>query len=195
MPGWIFETRSLRAKSRSRFKHSENPGLGSARMIGFGLPRRPKTMPGAWSTRSWSSTSLGPNGILALVLLAIAPPAFAQSQLPPAEYADTQLADPRKEAEAKALMETLRCIVCQGQSVADSDADMAGDMRALVRRRIEAGERPNEIRAWLIERYGAQITFAPPVEPATWPLWGAPIVLLLLGAILARGRFRRRKRA
>jgi cytochrome c-type biogenesis protein CcmH len=124
----------------------------------------------------------------------MAAPALAQSQLPPAEYADTQLADPRKEAEAKALMETLRCVVCQGQSVADSDAEMAGDMRALVRRRIEAGERPEDIRGWLIERYGAQISFSPPVEPVTWPLWGAPVVLLLLGAFLARGRFRRTRR-
>jgi cytochrome c-type biogenesis protein CcmH len=135
-----------------------------------------------------------PRGFAAALALAIAAPAFADSQLPPAEYADTQLADPAKEAEAKALMETLRCVVCQGQSVADSNAEIAGDMRALVRRRIEAGERPEEIRRWLIERYGAQITFSPPVEPLTWPLWGAPVLLLLLGAILARGRFRRKAR-
>ena len=128
------------------------------------------------------------------LLVLLAAPAFAQSQLPPAAYADTQLADPRKEAQAKALMETLRCIVCQGQSIADSNADMAGDMRALVRRRIEAGESPEQIRAWLIERYGAWVSYAPPVEPITWPLWAAPVVLALAGLWLARGRFRRRKR-
>jgi cytochrome c-type biogenesis protein CcmH len=128
------------------------------------------------------------------LLLTVAAPAFADSLLPPAEYADTQLADPRKEAEAKALMETLRCVVCQGQSVADSNAEMAGDMRALVRRRIEAGEGPEDIRRWLIERYGAQISFTPPVEPLTWPLWGAPVLLLLAGLFLARGRFRRKVR-
>ncbi|HYJ31283.1 MAG TPA: cytochrome c-type biogenesis protein [Allosphingosinicella sp.] len=124
----------------------------------------------------------------------LAAPAFAQSNLPPAEYAYTQLSDPRQEAQAKALMETLRCIVCQGQSIADSDADMAGDMRALVRRRIQAGERPEDIRRWLVERYGNWVSYAPPVEPVTWPLWAAPIVLLLGGLLLARGRFRRKAR-
>jgi cytochrome c-type biogenesis protein CcmH len=146
------------------------------------------------------STSLEANGwragaLFVALLLALAPaPALAQSQLPPAEYAYAQLPDPRQEAEAKALMETLRCIVCQGQSIADSDAEMAGDMRALVRRRIQAGERPEDIRRWLIERYGSQISYRPPVEPLTWPLWAAPILLLLAGLFLARGRFRKKAR-
>jgi cytochrome c-type biogenesis protein CcmH len=131
---------------------------------------------------------------LLLAALTLSAPAFAQSRLPPAAYADTQLADPRQEARAKALMETLRCIVCQGQSIADSDADMAGDMRALVRRRIEAGEEPEAIRAWLIERYGAWVSYEPPLGPATYALWAAPILLLALGAWLARGRFRGRRK-
>ncbi|HEY5723384.1 MAG TPA: cytochrome c-type biogenesis protein, partial [Allosphingosinicella sp.] len=80
--------------------------------------------------------------LLVLLALAAAAPVLAQSSLPPARYANTQLADPRQEAEAKALMETLRCLVCQGQSIADSDADLAGDMRALVRERIAAGDDP-----------------------------------------------------
>lgn len=130
-----------------------------------------------------------------LLLLAAAPaPALADSRLPPDPYAYNQLADPRQEAEAAALMQTLRCLVCQGQSIADSDAELAGDMRALVRRRIAAGERPEAIRAWLIDRYGNWVSYAPPVEPATWPLWGAPILLVLAGAWLARGRLRRRRR-
>jgi cytochrome c-type biogenesis protein CcmH len=132
------------------------------------------------------------SGAVAL-LLALAPPAHAQSRLPPADYANTQLSDPRKEAEAKALMDTLRCIVCQGQAITDSNADMAGDMRALVRRRIAAGERPEDIRRWLIERYGAWVSYQPPLAPVTWPLWAAPVLLLVAGLFLARGRFRRRK--
>jgi cytochrome c-type biogenesis protein CcmH len=128
-----------------------------------------------------------------LAFAALAAPAFAQSSLPPARYAYTQLEDPKQEAKAKALMETLRCLVCQGQSIADSDAEMAGDMRAMVRERISRGETPEQVRAWLIERYGAYVSYRPPVEPLTWPLWAAPIVLLLLGAWLARGRFRRRR--
>ena len=58
-------------------------------------------------------------------------------------------------------MEELRCLVCQGQSIADSDAELAGDMRDLVRRRIAAGEKPAAIRAWLIERYGNWISYKP----------------------------------
>ena len=121
-----------------------------------------------------------------------ATPALADSLIPPAEYAYTQLPDPKQEADAQKLMQTLRCLVCQGQSIADSDAELAGDMRALVRRRILAGETPEQIRTWLIERYGNWVTYQPPVEPITWPLWAAPILLLAGGLFLARGRFRRK---
>jgi len=133
-------------------------------------------------------------GVLILALM-LAAPAMADSRLPPADYANRQLADPKQEAAASALMHTLRCLVCQGQSIADSDADMAGDMRALVRRRIEAGEKPEDIRAWLIERYGNWVSYVPPVEPVTWPLWAAPILLVGLGWLLARGRFKRRRKS
>lgn len=129
----------------------------------------------------------------ALAVMASAP-VLADSALPPAEYANRQLADPRQEAKATALMETLRCLVCQGQSIADSDAEMAGDMRALVRRRIEAGEDPESIRAWLVQRYGDWVTYDPPLSAATAPLWALPILLIAAGLWLARGRFRRRPR-
>ena len=131
-------------------------------------------------------------GFVLLALLA-ATPAFAQSSLPPARYAYTQLEDPKQEAQAKSLMETLRCLVCQGQSIADSDAEMAGDMRAFVRESIKSGQKPEQVRAWLIERYGEWVSYKPPVEPLTWPLWAAPILFLLGGAWLARGRFRRKR--
>lgn len=131
--------------------------------------------------------------LIALALLASAP-AFADSLLPPSALANTQLPDPKQEARAKALMETLRCLVCQGQSIADSDAELAGDMRALVRRRIQAGEKPEEIRDWLIARYGNWVSYSPPVEPVTWPLWGAPILLLVAGALIARGTLKRRRK-
>ena len=130
--------------------------------------------------------------VLALLLIAVAP-AWADSNLPPDPYADTQLADPAKEAQAAALMQTIRCLVCQGQSIADSNADLAGDMRAMVRRRIEAGESPDAIRTWLVSRYGNWVSYDPPVEPVTWPLWAAPLLLLAVGAWLARARFRRRR--
>ncbi|HEV2818789.1 MAG TPA: cytochrome c-type biogenesis protein [Allosphingosinicella sp.] len=132
--------------------------------------------------------------LLFVLALAAAAPAFADSSLPPAALADTQLADPRQERQAKALMETIRCLVCQGQSIADSDAEMAGDMRDLVRRRIQAGESPESIRAWLIQRYGNWVSYDPPLEPVTWPLWGLPAILVLAGLWLARGRFKPRRR-
>jgi cytochrome c-type biogenesis protein CcmH len=115
-------------------------------------------------------------------------PALADSNLPPAYWSDRQLPDARKEAQAQALMEQLRCLVCQGQSIADSDAELAGDMRDLVRRRIAAGEKPSAIRAWLVQRYGSWISYKPTVEPAAWPLWLAPLALLIAGAVLIRRR-------
>ena len=133
------------------------------------------------------------SAIAMLLLLVVAGPVWADSSLPPDPYSYSQLPDARQEASAAALMQTIRCLVCQGQSIADSDAEMAGDMRAMVRRRIAAGERPEAIRRWLIDRYGAWVSFAPPVEPSTWPLWAAPLVLLAGGAWLARHRFRRRR--
>ena len=111
----------------------------------------------------------------------------------PAELADTQLTDGRQEASARALMETIRCVVCQGQSIADSDATMAGDMRALVRQRIRAGESAGEVRDWLIGRYGAYISYDPPFAAATWLLWLAPVLLLALGGWVARASFKRRR--
>jgi len=121
--------------------------------------------------------------------LAFAAPVLADSSLPPAPYAYRQLDDPAKEAKAKELMESLRCVQCQGQSIADSDAPIAGDMRHQVRTRIAAGEDPEAIRAWLVDRYGDYVSFAPRVTSATWPLFAAPLVLLALALVMMRRRF------
>ena len=131
--------------------------------------------------------------LLLLIALLVAAPALADSSLPPAHWANRQLPDARQEAQAKALMEELRCLVCQGQSIADSDAEIAGDMRDLVRRRIASGEQPAQIRTWLVERYGQWVSFRPSTAPVTWPLWLAPILLLGAGGILLRKRIRRRR--
>ena len=118
---------------------------------------------------------------------------LADSTLPAAKWANEQLPDAKQEAQAKALMLTLRCIVCQGQSIADSDAEMAGDMRALVRQRIAKGESPAEIRKWLVDRYGDYVTYDPPLSWLTAPLWLTPILLIVAGVIIARRSFRRRR--
>ena len=130
--------------------------------------------------------------LLFLAGLMMAAPLSADSNLPPSRWANEQLPDARQEAAATQLMQEIRCLVCQGQSIADSDAELAGDMRALVRERIAAGDRPEAVRRWLIERYGAWVSYRPPVEPLSWPLYAAPIALISAGAWLVRGRFRRR---
>lgn len=118
---------------------------------------------------------------LAALLLAAASP-----------YADAPLPDAAEEAKARALMEELRCLVCQHQSIADSDADMAGDMRAIVRERIAAGEEPAEVKAYLVERYGEFVTFNPPKSGANLLLWAAPLLFVGIGAVAAWRLFRRR---
>ena len=132
--------------------------------------------------------------LLILVSICLVAPVAAQTGLPPAPYADRQLDDPRQEAAARDLMEELRCLKCQSQSIADSNAPMAGDMRSQVREKIAAGESPEAVRSWLVERYGNWVSYNPPIASAvTWPLWIAPIVLLLAALWLARGRFRKPK--
>ena len=129
----------------------------------------------------------------ALLLLLTPVAAQADSLMPAAHYANTQLPDPAQEAKARALMDSLRCVVCQGQAIGDSDAEIAGDMRSMVRTRIAAGESPEAIRAWMIERYGEWVSYDPPLSARTWPLWFAPLILIGLGGLVARGRFRRKR--
>jgi cytochrome c-type biogenesis protein CcmH len=124
----------------------------------------------------------------------LAAPALADSNLPPSYWAYRQLPDAKQEAKAQALMQEIRCLVCQGQSIADSDAELAGDMRDLVRRRIAAGEKPEHIRSWLIERYGDWISYRPSAKPIAWPLWAAPIILLIFGGTIAASRLRRKRK-
>ena len=126
-----------------------------------------------------------------LPLLLLATQAFADTRMGAAPLANVQLADARQEQQARALMETIRCLVCQGQSIADSEAEMAGDMRSLIRERIQKGERPEAIRSWLIQRYGDWVTYEPPLSVTTIFLWGLPVLLLMLGGGLALGRIRR----
>ena len=115
-------------------------------------------------------------------------PIAAQDKLPPAPYAYRQLADPAQEAKAHALMQTLRCLQCQGQSIADSDAPIAGDMRHQVRVRIEAGEEPEVIRQQLSDSYGDYVSYAPVVNKLTWPLFAIPVLLLVVIGLVLRRR-------
>ena len=127
--------------------------------------------------------------LLTALLVVVAAPGIADSTMPPAPYANVQLEDPAQETTAAALMASLRCLQCQGQAISDSDAQIAGDLRNQVRTRIKAGEDPEAIRDWLIERYGDYVSYTPRVTSLTWPLFAAPLVLLGLAALLLRRRF------
>ncbi len=105
---------------------------------------------------------------------------------------DERLADPALEARARHLSQELRCLVCQNQSIDDSNADLARDLRLLVRERLEAGDSDAQVLAYLRARYGDFVLLDPPIERATYLLWfGPPVVLALsLGLLLLRLRTR-----
>ncbi|WP_343032677.1 cytochrome c-type biogenesis protein [Sphingorhabdus profundilacus] len=132
--------------------------------------------------------------LLASVLLLAAVPqeSMAQGSGPTPELANRQLTNPAQEKAATQVMHALRCIQCQGQSIADSDAPMAATMRAEVRQQIADGKKPDAIRQWMIERYGEWVSFEPDMKGSGLLLWAAPLLLLLLGLFMARGLFRRK---
>jgi cytochrome c-type biogenesis protein CcmH/NrfF len=130
--------------------------------------------------------------IVLVLLCCFALPGAAQDRMPPAPYAYRQLEDPALEAQARELMETIRCLQCQSQSVGDSDAQIAGDMRHEIRTQIAAGRSPDEVRVWLIERYGDYVSYEPRVSATTWPLFAVPLLLLVAAGVIVARRFRRR---
>ncbi len=125
--------------------------------------------------------------ILAALLL-LAAPALAVEP-------NEMLADPALEARAREISKELRCLVCQNQSIDDSNAELARDLRILVRERLSAGDSDGEVFAFVVSRYGDFVLLDPPVKPGTWLLWFGPIGILILvtaGTILY---FSRRTRA
>lgn len=125
--------------------------------------------------------------ILALVMLALlSVPALAVRP-------DELLSDPALEARARAISEGLRCLVCQNQSIDDSDADLAHDLRVLVRERLTAGDTDDQVRAYLVARYGEYVLLNPVMAPHTILLWvAAPVVLVLGGIAVFIGARRKR---
>jgi len=120
--------------------------------------------------------------LLALFLLA-APLETAQAGEQPVQ--DTYvpaLADPAMEARAKALQRELRCVVCQGQSIDESNAPLAADMRRLIREQMVEGKSDEQIRDFFVTRYGTFVLMNPPVSGDTYFLWFGPVLLVLLGA-------------
>jgi cytochrome c-type biogenesis protein CcmH len=108
-----------------------------------------------------------------LLALALATPALA---VQPGE----ELADPALEARARSLSREIRCLVCQNQSIDESEADLARDLRLILRERIKAGDSDAEVKDFLVVRYGDFVLLDPPVKPATWLLWFGPAAILLI---------------
>jgi len=108
--------------------------------------------------------------------------------------APAALGNPTLEARADALEMEIRCVQCQNEPIAQSTADIAGDMRILVRERIAAGDSDDQIRAFFRQRYGDFVLFRPPWDARTWALWASPFLLIAAG-LIAAGAFRRRRSA
>jgi len=107
--------------------------------------------------------------------------------------ADDPLDDPVLEARAKDLHDALRCMVCKGQAISDSNAELARDMRVIVREKIAAGETDDQILTFLSDRYGDFVLLNPPIKPGTYILWFGPVAVLLIGGISVFFMFRRRR--
>jgi cytochrome c-type biogenesis protein CcmH len=102
------------------------------------------------------------------------------------------LKDPALEARARAISEEIRCVVCQNQSIDDSGADLAADLRRLVRERLLAGDSDQQVRDFLVARYGDFVLLDPPLKPKTWLLWYGPAAIFLLALAATAVYFRRR---
>ena len=103
---------------------------------------------------------------------------------------DEILPDPALEQRARALSGELRCLVCQNQSIDDSNAPLARDLRVLVRERLKAGDSDAAVRDFVVDRYGAFVLLRPPVQPSTWLLWATPLLLLGATALVIGARLR-----
>jgi len=106
---------------------------------------------------------------------------------------DEMLADPALEARARALSEGLRCMVCQNQSIDESDADLARDLRILVRERLKAGDTDQQVIDYIVSRYGEYVLLKPRFDLRNALLWGAPVLLLLVGGTFVLRAARTRK--
>jgi len=120
-----------------------------------------------------------------VVLLTLAIPAHAVRP-------DEMLADPALEARARDIGKELRCLVCRNQSIDDSEADLAHDLRVLVRERLAAGDTDRQVVDYIVSRYGDYVLLRPPFKLDTWLLWGGPALVLLIG-LVGLGRYLRRQ--
>ena len=112
----------------------------------------------------------------------------AQAVLP-----DEQLRDPKLEARARHISQELRCVVCQNQTIDDSEAPLAHDLRVLLRERLVKGDSDEQAKDFIVKRYGTYVLLKPPFQFDTLPLWLGPLLVLLAGAVTATFYFRGRR--
>jgi cytochrome c-type biogenesis protein CcmH len=154
-----------------------------ARLRSLGFPRLClRQRSGALNAHS----RYAPIGALLLALLAFAAPAMAVNP-------DEMLKDPVKESRARDLGRDLRCLVCQNQSIDDSDADLAKDLRIIVRERITAGDSDEQVKTFLVDRYGDYVLLKPPFKLSTLVLWLGPFALFAVGIAVIFGFYGRRR--
>ena len=134
-------------------------------------------------------------GTAVLVLVAVLACGLMAPPLARAVLPDEILADAGLELRARMLSKRLRCLVCQNQSIDDSDAELARDLRILVRERLKAGDSDQQVMAFLVARYGDFVLLKPPVKPTTWLLWFGPLAVFLLAGLAITMAMGRRKRA
>lgn len=118
------------------------------------------------------------HGLLLWLLLILSGVARAAEYLP-----ESPLPDAAQEARAHALFRQIRCVVCEGQSIDESGAALAHDLRQVVREQVAAGRSDAQITGWMVERYGEAVLMKPPLIPATWLLWFGPFLLLVVGSV------------
>ena len=123
---------------------------------------------------------------IALSIFVIAQTAFAIDPLP--------FKDRAEEVRFQNLTRELRCLVCQNQNLADSEAQLAGELRRQVFDMMQSGKSDTEIKQYLVARYNDFVLYDPPMKPGTWLLWFAPVVLVLIGAIVIVNILRKRTR-
>lgn len=107
---------------------------------------------------------------------------------------DEMLSNPTLEQRAREISKELRCLVCQNQSIDDSDAELARDLRVLVRERLVAGDDNQEVIDYIVARYGDYVLLNPPLKPETYILWASPVVLVVLALLAVFAFYRRKKR-
>lgn len=129
--------------------------------------------------------------ILAVIMFCatLATPAYAITS------PEERIGDPALEIRAEAIAKQIRCVVCQNQSINDSEAEIAKGLRTLIATQLKAGKSDQEIIDYIHDRYGDFVLMKPPVKPATWPLWFGPALIFLLGGFAAMRMMKKRRRA